>query len=221
MTSEVFLENPFETGRRLYKTGDRARWLPGGMIEFLGRIDEQVKIRGFRIEMGEIESQLLKYESIKEAVVIARNPILGGVRYRDQGLESAGEEEELEKFLCAYIVADKKIEESELKKYLSRILPDYMIPLHIIQMDEIPLTPHGKLDHKALPIPESIISNDYVAPRNEVEKILTRIWSEVLGVGPELIGIDRNFFELGGHSLNGTIVLSKLHKESNMVLDNA
>ncbi|MCW1242762.1 non-ribosomal peptide synthetase, partial [Bacillus pretiosus] len=153
LTAEKFIDNPFIVGTTMYKTGDLARWLPDGNVEFLGRIDNQVKIRGFRIELGEIENKLLKHENINEAVVLAR------------------ETEESEKYICAYVVGNKDIKELNLKGYLRDHLPKYMVPPYIVQMEKMPLTPNGKLDRKALPKPmleESI--NEYEAPRNKMEE---------------------------------------------------
>jgi tyrocidine synthetase-3 len=185
----------------LYRTGDLARWRPDGNIEFLGRIDFQVKIRGFRIELGEIESQLLTHGKIKEAVVLA------------------GEDND-NKYLCAYIVPKssetKPINQLGIREYLSLHLPNYMVPAYFVQLDELPLTPNGKINRKALPAPGVERENDYVAPRDEVEKKLVGIWSEILGVDEEKISIDANFFHLGGHSLKATIISAKIHKEFNV-----
>jgi amino acid adenylation domain-containing protein len=183
---------------RSYKTGDLARWLQDGVIEFLGRIDHQVKIRGFRIELGEIESRLLQHDLIEETVVIEKNDFEGG------------------KYLAAYIVSDEELESSELREMLARNLPNYMIPTYFVNIPGIPLTANGKLDRKALPEPELSCSEDYQAPRNDIEKRLVEIWSEVLGIEKEKVSINANFFELGGHSLKATILTSKIHKELNM-----
>ncbi|MEH7354706.1 amino acid adenylation domain-containing protein, partial [Neobacillus drentensis] len=182
LTAERFVPNPFVPGTRMYRTGDLARWLPDGNVEYLGRIDHQVKIRGFRIELGEIENQLLCYPNVKEAVVVARGE--GGSKY-----------------LCAYIVGDKELTIGELREYLSKVLPDYMIPPYFVQLDRFPLTPNGKVDRKALPEPDGSMETgtEYEAPRNEIEEKLAKIWQEVLGV--EKVGINDNFFILGGHSL--------------------
>lgn len=183
LTLEKFVPNPFEPGTRMYKTGDLGRWLPDGNIEFLGRIDHQVKIRGFRIELGEIEKQLLSHESIREAVVVARND--------NKGI----------KYLCAYIVGERLLTTREMRNYLSKVLPDYMIPAYFIQLDKMPLTPNGKIDRKALPESNESLSSrfEYEAPRNEVEEKLVKIWEEVLDI--DKVGIYDNFFEIGGHSL--------------------
>ena len=192
LTKEKFVENPFNPGERMYKTGDLARWLPDGNIEFIGRIDDQVKIRGFRIELGEIESQLLKHEEIKEAVVIDR------------------EDKDSNKYLCAYVVSNKEMTVTELREHLSKELPDYMVPAYFMQLEKIPLTPNGKIDRKALPEPDGDINTgvEYVAPRNEIEEKIVKIWSEVLGV--EKIGIDDNFFALGGDSIKAIQISARL-----------
>ena len=184
LTKEKFIDNPFGEGR-LYKTGDLARWLPDGNIEFLGRIDDLVKIRGFRIELGEIETTLNDHKDIQNAVVIAK-------------------EHSESKQLVAYCVLknkDKELDVQELKAYLSKTLPDYMVPAFIITIDQIPLTPNGKTDRKALSSREleALDSHEYTAPRTETEQQLVMIWQEVLGMAP--IGVFDNFYELGGHSL--------------------
>ncbi len=204
LTAEKFVDNPFELGTRMYRTGDLARWLPDGNIEFLGRIDHQVKIRGYRIELGEIESRLLKYEGIKETIVIARK------------------DEEQNNYLCAYIVLDKEqiqdksITVTELRQHLDKELPDYMIPSYFIHLENLPLTSNGKVDRKALPEPDGNISTGavYEAPTNEIEEILVNTWQEILKI--EKIGINDNFFELGGHSLKAANLAAKIHKVLNI-----
>ncbi|WP_346868751.1 amino acid adenylation domain-containing protein [Clostridium sp. UBA5119] len=196
LTAEKFVDCPFELGAKMYKTGDLARWLPDGNIEFLGRVDNQVKIRGFRIELGEIESRLLQYKSIKEAVVVVK------------------EKKEKEKYICAYIVSEKSLDELELKGYLKETLPEYMVPTYFVELEKMPLTTNGKIDRRALPEPNlDATLTEYEAPRNEVEETLVKIWGEVFGI--QNIGINDNFFELGGHSLKATILMSKIHKELN------
>ncbi|MHB1392564.1 MAG: amino acid adenylation domain-containing protein [Clostridia bacterium] len=195
LTSEKFVENPFKLGARMYKTGDLAKWLPDGNIEFLGRIDHQVKIRGFRIELGEIENQLLSHKDIREAVVAAKEDGSGS------------------KYLCAYIAADRQIAVRELMEQLSKELPSYMIPSFFVYLDKLPLTLNGKIDRKALPEPDrnSIAGTEYEEPRNELEEKLVDIWKEVLGVSE--IGINDNFFEFGGHSLKAISLTAKTHKK--------
>jgi amino acid adenylation domain-containing protein len=193
LTATKFINSPFVPHQRIYCTGDKARWLPDGNIEFLGRLDEQVKIRGFRIELGEIETLLGKYELIKEVVVIAR-------------------EDENEKQIIAYYVAESAIESSKLYEFLSGKLPDYMIPLHFVHLRSIPVNMNGKVNRSALPVPERVASSDYVPPSNETEEKLAAIWSEILRIDKNIIGINKSFFELGGHSLS-TIRLSFLIKK--------
>ncbi len=195
VTKAKFIDNPFNKGERMYKTGDLVRWLPDGNVEFLGRIDNQVKIRGYRIELGEIEGKLQNHEQIKEAVVVV------------------GEAENGEKYLCSYIVPNREMTVGELRSYLSRELPEYMIPSYFVMLENLPLTPNGKIDKRALPKPEGSINTgvEYEAPRNETEEILAGIWEEVLGI--DRVGINDDFFELGGHSLKATILTAKIHKE--------
>ncbi|MCL1918505.1 MAG: amino acid adenylation domain-containing protein [Peptococcaceae bacterium] len=192
LTAEKFVNNPFGAGK-MYRTGDLARWLPDGNIDYLGRIDDQVKIRGYRIEPGEIESRLLEQPGISAAAVIAREDKSG------------------EKYLCAYVVAardkETKMEAETIKTELHKVLPDYMLPAHIIQLDSIPLTRNGKLDRAALPVP-IYQAKKYTAPRDEVENMMAEIWKDILGF--EAIGINDNFFELGGNSLKAMRVVSKL-----------
>jgi amino acid adenylation domain-containing protein len=192
LTAEKFIEyrsyrtyRTYVSSKRIYRTGDLARWLPDGNLEFIGRIDHQVKIRGFRIELAEIESQLLTHDKIREAVVVSKEDDRGATRY-----------------LCAYLVPGDELSPVECREYLSKRLPDYMVPAYFIQMEKIPLTSIGKVDRKALPEPDSgrKPGTDYVPPRNEIEKKLHDIWKEMLAVNFS-IGIDDNFFELGGQSL--------------------
>jgi amino acid adenylation domain-containing protein len=185
----------------IYKTGDLGRWLPGGNIEFVGRKDFQVKIRGFRIELEEIEIQLLNHKEIKEAkVLVWENP------------------ETLDKYLVTYFVPGSDVGETGLKDYLKKSLPYYMIPQYFISLEKMPLTPNGKVDSKALPEPGAGSTTAFIAPRDNQEKKLAEIWSEVLGVEKEVIGLDSDFFELGGHSLKAAILTSKIHKEFNSLL---
>ncbi|MGE5630186.1 MAG: non-ribosomal peptide synthetase, partial [Caulobacteraceae bacterium] len=194
LTAAKFVDNPYEPGQRMYRTGDLVRWLTDGNIEFLGRIDHQVKIRGFRIEPGEIESSLLKLDGVKEALVIVRG-------------------EETNKYLCAYLVSKAEYSAGKLREELKKSLPDYMIPSYFITLPEMPLNQSGKIDRKALPIPDGNIETgaEYIAPRNEVEEKLAKIWSEVLGIGR--IGIDDDFFALGGHSLKAIKMVAIVQRE--------
>jgi amino acid adenylation domain-containing protein len=187
----------------IYRTGDLARWLPDGNIQFLGRIDNQVKIRGNRVELGEIQNHLVKYPGIKEAVVV--------VKTREQKM---GRRIDKDEYICAYIISSGLVEVREVKEYLSRVLPDYMIPLYFVLLDELPLTPNGKLDMKALPEPEMKKGEEeYIAPRNETQRRLVKIWSEVLKIPEDTIGIHANFFQLGGHSLNIAVVAAQIHRK--------
>ncbi|MUG92983.1 amino acid adenylation domain-containing protein [Scytonema sp. UIC 10036] len=197
LTAQKFIPNPFSSqpGVRLYKTGDKARYLADGFIEFLGRIDNQVKIRGFRIELGEIEAALTQHPQVRETVAIAGDDILS------------------EKRIIAYIVpAQESIPTiSELRAYLKQKLPEYMVPSAIVMLDALPLTPSGKVDRKALKVPEAsrgYLSEAYVAPRTPMEEILVSLWAEILG--QQQIGIHDNFFDLGGHSLLATQLISRV-----------
>ncbi|HEU4965344.1 MAG TPA: amino acid adenylation domain-containing protein, partial [Bacilli bacterium] len=189
LTAEKFTANPFGEGK-LYRSGDLARWRPDGLIEYLGRIDEQVKIRGFRIELGEIENALRKVETIRDAAVIAR-------------VEESGD-----KAICAYLVSDEEISFPALRDALSRSLPDYMIPAHMMQIESIPVTRNGKLDRRALPEIEASSDREYVAPRNDIEAALCQVFSQILGA--ETVGVKDSFFELGGDSIKAIRIVSKM-----------
>ncbi len=204
LTAEKFINKSFSGGPGgqffkkaplVYRTGDLARWLVNGDIEFLGRIDYQVKIRGIRVEPGEIENQLKKIPSIKDAIVIVKQPPNG------------------EKYLCAYIVSDPDapVDPAQLPHILSVTLPAHMVPAYFVQIQAIPLTPSGKVDRKALPEPEITAGSSYTPPRNRLEHVLVKIWSEILGIAEPEIGIDHNFFQLGGHSLKAIVLISKIH----------
>ncbi|PHS10319.1 MAG: hypothetical protein COA88_02420 [Kordia sp.] len=190
LTAERFINNPFGEGR-LYKTGDLARWLPNGTIDFMGRRDLQVKIRGYRIELGEIEYALLQLPSIQKTIVIP--VVIGG-----------------NKSLCAYIEAKEKIDLSELKSGLKSTLPDYMVPSYYVIMEALPLTINGKVDRRKLPHPEAI-RDEFQIPVGKVEEIMASVWSEVLGV--ENISRNDNFFSLGGDSIKAIQVSSRLQLE--------
>ncbi|NEQ20441.1 MAG: amino acid adenylation domain-containing protein, partial [Microcoleus sp. SIO2G3] len=219
LTAERFIPNPFNNSKnpksdpplpplkkggiqnpkseRLYKTGDKVRYLPDGNIEFLGRIDRQVKIRGFRIELGEIESVLSQHPSVREVVVSARDDESG------------------QRYLVAYVVPsqDSACAVDELRCTLREKLPDYMVPSTFVKLKALPLTPNGKVDHQALPAPDRIECDrvdPLVTPRTLVEEILAQIWAESLGI--EQVGIHDNFFDLGGHSLLATQVVSQVRE---------
>jgi amino acid adenylation domain-containing protein len=190
LTSEKFIDNPFQPGERMYLTGDYGHWQPDGNIAFTGRKDEQVKVRGYRIELGEIENVLHNCGHVQSAVVVA-------------GMYSGSTA------LIAYIVPRQTFDAIAIRAYLHQQLPAYMIPAVLMEMDELPLTANGKIDRKQLPDPEDIVA-EYVGPRNEVEEKLVQIWEEVLG--RRGIGIRDNFFELGGHSLKVAQVISRVQQ---------
>ncbi|HWO29982.1 MAG TPA: non-ribosomal peptide synthetase, partial [Candidatus Acidoferrum sp.] len=198
LTAQRFVENPIapECSARLYRTGDLGRFRASGDIEYLGRVDDQVKIRGVRIELGEIEFALVGHSGVREAVVAAREDVTG------------------EKRLVAYYTASDPngptIEARELRAHLSSQLPDYMVPAAYVRMHRMPLTANGKLDSKALPMPEGDAHavRGYEAPKGEIEKRLVEIWADVLKV--ERVGREDNFFELGGHSLLAMRVMARV-----------
>lgn len=207
LTAEKFIPNPFtdQAGARLYKTGDLARYLPDGNIEFLGRIDHQVKIRGYRIELGEIESVLNQHAAVRDSVVVAANDTTANHDVADN-LES-------DKRLVAYVAQTRKqtVTISELRIFLKDKLPDYMVPSAFVFLDSLPLTPNGKLDRKALPAPDQNrpeLEDTFVAPRSPVEELLAQIWATVFKVNQ--VGVDDNFFDLGGHSLLAARVVSRV-----------
>ena len=188
LTAEKFIPNPFSNiaGARMYKTGDLARHLPDGNIEYIGRTDHQVKIRGFRIELGEIEAALAQHTSVRQAIVSAHQDVRG------------------EKRLVAYIVGDHEHPPAanDLRSFLKDRVPEYMVPSVFMLLDSLPTMPNGKVDRGALPKPDQTrpeMSKTYVAPRDDLERQLTDLWEEVLGI--RTIGVTDNFFELGGHSL--------------------
>jgi amino acid adenylation domain-containing protein len=193
LTAEKFIPDPFYKGGTIYKTGDTGRWLPGGIIEFIGRADEQVKIRGYRIELGEIEHALQNLPGMEAAAVTVHKA------------------EDGENELLAYIVTAQQTDSAVIRQQLNKSLPPYMIPAHFIQIDEMPVTPSGKTDKKKLPSPGTLImktGTQYIAPRTETERKLIPIWQEVLG--KEQISVTDNFFNLGGHSLKVTKVIARI-----------
>ncbi|MBF0527359.1 MAG: amino acid adenylation domain-containing protein, partial [Deltaproteobacteria bacterium] len=202
LTAQRFIDNPYRPGERLYKSGDLGRWNPDGRLEYLGRNDDQVQIRGYRVELGEIEKQLLNHPEVAEAVVLAK--------HRDGELQE----------LVAYLVPRENSDEAEglnvtaLRDYLSRNLPDYMIPAYFVPLDRLPLTANGKIDKAALPHPQEAgqtglqLGTDYHPPQNESEELLAAIWEAVLVRQP--IGIHDNFFALGGDSIKAIQIASRL-----------
>lgn len=205
LTGEKFISDPFSKKEhaRLYKTGDLVKYLPDGRLEFMGRMDNQVKVRGFRIELGEIETLLNQNIAVKESVVAAKEMIQG------------------EKSLIAYIIPSQEKEHEllsveYLRKSLNSRLPDYMIPAAFIIMDSYPMTPNGKIDKKALPLPEGLrpqLGTNYKAPSNGTENAISSIWQEILKM--DGVGVNDNFFDLGGHSLLLAQVRSKIEKVLN------
>jgi amino acid adenylation domain-containing protein len=195
LTAQRFVADPFgPPGSRMYRTGDLVRWSASGELRFLGRADDQVKIRGFRVEPGEIEAVLRRHGRVAEAVVVAREDQPGGKR------------------LVAYTVPSADGGEppapGELRAWLARSLPDYMVPSAFVTLDELPLSPNGKLDRRALPEPVGVEPTaGYVAPRTDTERALAGIWAEALEV--ERVGVEDDFFSLGGDSLRSLAITSR------------
>ena len=198
LTAEKFIPDPFSTrpGARLYKTGDLARYLPDGNIEYLGRLDHQVKIRGQRIELGEIEVVLREAPAVRDALVIVRVDTPGDQR------------------LVAYLLSrDGQLPVAELRKRVSAKLPSHMVPAAFVMLEQFPLMPNGKVNRKALPAPDRLrpeLKDVFAAPQSDAEKILAEIWSEILEVQP--VGIDDNFFELGGDSIRVIQILARAQR---------
>ena len=199
LTAEKFIPDPFSTepGARLYKTGDLARYLPDGSVDFLGRVDHQVKVRGFRIELGEIEALLGKHPALKQVVVLARQDTPGDAR------------------LVAYLVPAQQPAPppGELRLFIKEKLPEYMVPSAFVSLEALPLTTSGKVDRRALPAPGQTrpeLAGAYVAPRTPVEEELAHIWASVLGI--ERVGVHDNFFDLGGHSLLATQIVARMRQ---------
>lgn len=191
LTAEKYVDNPFGPGR-MYRSGDLARYLPDGNIEFLGRMDEQVKVRGYRIELGEIESQMMATPYVKEAVVLVKKNQNG------------------EAMLCGYYTAKEPGSRQQLMEMLQNQLPYYMVPSVLMLLDKIPLTVNGKIDKRALPEPELTSHREYIAPQTEAERECVAIWEEVLGVSP--IGTTDEFFALGGDSIKAIRIVSRLRE---------
>jgi acyl-coenzyme A synthetase/AMP-(fatty) acid ligase/aryl carrier-like protein len=197
LTAEKFIPDPFSAraGARLYKTGDRARYLPGGDVEFLGRTDQQVKIRGYRVELREIEQTLLRHPAVREVAVVAQEDVAGDKR------------------LLAYVVpvAAASVAGNDLRDHARTTLPDYMMPAAFILLDALPLSPNGKLDRRALPTADSFAAEPtaaHVMPQSEAEKMIATVWREALHI--EHVSVRDNFFDLGGHSLIMLQIQSKL-----------
>jgi acyl-coenzyme A synthetase/AMP-(fatty) acid ligase/aryl carrier-like protein len=185
LTAERFVPDPFGApGSRLYRTGDRVRWLPDGSLDYLGRFDHQVKLRGFRIELGEIAARLMELPGVRDALVLVRPDVRGDPR------------------LVAWLMApDEKPSASGLREHLRRALPDYMVPQAYVVMDAFPQTPNGKVDRAALPAPsdDAGAAEPAAAPQGELEQAVAAVWREVLSL--DSVGVNDSFFEVGGHSL--------------------
>ncbi|HEX8275797.1 MAG TPA: amino acid adenylation domain-containing protein [Longimicrobiaceae bacterium] len=194
LTAAAFVPDPLsgEAGARMYRTGDRVRWLAGGELEFLGRMDRQVKVRGFRIEPGEVESALLAHPGVREAAVTVRADAAGAGR------------------LVGYVAPAGGVAGEALRAHLAARLPEYMVPSTLVFLDALPLTPSGKTDRAALPAPEMAAEGGFAAPRNPAEEVLADVWGALLG--RERVGARDNFFALGGHSLLATQVISRVRQ---------
>ena len=220
LTAERFIAHPFcaEASGRLYRTGDLARYMADGNVEFLGRKDEQVKLRGYRIELGEVEAVLSEHRAVREAAAVVREDVVGDKRlvayvvaHGDESVAGG----ELRRELSSDWSGEQRRSElsSELRRHMKEKVPEYMVPASFVVLDELPLTPSGKVDRRALPAPDEgrrEIEQQYVGPRSAVEEVVAGIWAEVLKV--ERVGIHDNFFELGGHSLLATQVISRVRK---------
>ncbi|UCH95476.1 MAG: AMP-binding protein, partial [Candidatus Aminicenantes bacterium] len=204
-TMHTFTTDPFpgKKGHRLYKTGDLGLRTPDGVIEFFGRKDHQAKIAGFRIEPGEIENKLIQHPKVEQAVVLVKNTAAANT-----GQES--------KHLCAYLKFNGTLDVVAMKDYLQEDLPYYMVPTHFAAVDEIPLTPNGKVDRNALLDIEIETRKEYIAPRTDLEKELAEIWEQVLGV--EKVGCRDNFFEIGGNSIKGIRAVNRIQKQLSEVI---
>lgn len=197
LSSERFIANPFRPGERMYRTGDLARFRRDGQLDFLGRMDHQVKVRGYRIELGEIESGLVQHPEVRSAVVMAREDNPGDQR------------------LVGYVIleADATVTMADLRRSLKQTLPDYMVPTVVMAVAQFPLSPNGKVDRKALPIPpaaERDLEGAYAAATDQLEQQLVSLWEEVLQVRP--VGVNDSFFDLGGHSLLVVKLLDRLRQ---------
>jgi acyl carrier protein len=225
LTAEKFIPNHLsdQHGARLYRSGDLARYLPDGELEYVGRIDHQVKIRGFRIELGEIEVVLAAHERVNEVVVVARHEATGDRRLvayivaAQPDADSITSEAESTTGEAgpatneAESVMNGAVSVAELREHARGQLPEYMVPSQFVLLEAMPLTPNGKVDRNALPAPDAAgQSSDYVAPRDAAEQMLADMWAEVLGV--ERVSVEANFFEIGGHSLLATQIISRVRE---------
>ncbi|WP_114751764.1 non-ribosomal peptide synthetase [Pleomorphovibrio marinus] len=203
LTKERFLPDPFskDAGNRMYRSGDLVRWLPDGNVEFLGRLDDQVKIRGFRIELGEIENVIRQSKLISQVVVLAKA------------------DQEGNNFLVGYIIAPASFDKNAIISWLKERLPNYMVPMLWVVLDQFPLNHSGKIDKKALPEPnlETIVKEIFVAPSTKTELLLSQIWKRILSL--QQIGVNDNFFELGGNSLFAMHLISQIYKKMKVNLE--
>lgn len=202
LTDERFLDDPFVTGGRMYRTGDVGRYLPTGDIECMGRNDNQIKLRGFRIELGEIESALGQHEALGQVAVIKREDRPGDA-----------------KLVAYFVVKGTEPSPSDLRAHLKKTLPDYMVPTNFVKLPKMPLTPSGKIDRRALPAPEvgaGRAEGEFVAPRTPMEQVMAELWAAMLGVGR--VSIHDDFFALGGHSLLASQILSRLRRDHGVEL---
>lgn len=202
LTAAAFKANPFQTedekrngyNSRLYKTGDLARFLPNGDIEFIGRSDFQVKIRGFRIELGEIENQLMNYPEVEKAIVLVHEQATGI------------------KNLVGYYVSEQKLDEDKIIQYLGSNLPEYMIPSLLMHLTDLPMTVNGKINRKALPSPDWSNQENYVSPKNEIEVTICHIFNNLLGIDADKISVEDDFFRLGGSSILAIKLMNQLNR---------
>jgi len=198
LTSQRFIASPFRNGERLYRSGDKVRILENGEMEYMGRVDDQVKIRGYRIELGEIKNVLDSHALISEAIVIAKEDMQG------------------DKNLVAYIVSKERLTITDVRSYLAEKLPEYMVPAYYVEMESLPLTVNGKVDKKALPAPEEMGMSSgikYEAPQTGLESRLVNIFSNVLNIGKDVIGVNDNFFSLGGDSIKAMRLVVQIKQQ--------
>ncbi|QDX94147.1 amino acid adenylation domain-containing protein [Brevibacillus laterosporus] len=201
LTKEKFVDNPFRSGEKMYRTGDIVKWLPDGNLQYIGRIDRQAKIRGFRIELGEIENRLLQHQAVFETVVVLKD------------------DKKNNPYLCAYMVLDgTSCSIEDIREYLREHLAEYMVPTYLIPLSSLQLTQNGKIDLQALPDPKvSRSKEEFIElPRNEVEKILTDVWKDILGI--DEVGVNDHFFSMGGDSIKAIQISSRMHTYGMQVL---
>jgi acyl carrier protein len=199
LTGQKFVANPYNASERLYRSGDMARRLANGELEYLGRKDNQVKIRGFRIEPGEIENRLNTCPGVERAVVVAR-------------------ERQGETYLLGYYTAGQEISPAKLRSHLLKHLPDYAVPSHFVYLDELPLTAGGRVDREQLPEAALTVGEDHAAPANETEAALLEIWSDVLKLEKEKLSVKTSFFRYGGDSLKLITLINAIYKKLDVQL---